>query len=116
MNALAFLREVLFKPKFSNLKNLSLIGIQEGDNVIQSLLELIKTFNHDRANNFLNTIEMLEINGSSIRNDATYPILSELILEIKKLKHIKLIGTGIGENIDVFVQSLKMPGIESLDL
>lgn len=43
-------------------------------------------------------------------------MLSELILLLPNLKQIHLLGTGIGENLDLFVQCLKKPNIESLDL
>ena len=65
---------------------------------------------------FLQGIETFEINGTRVKHDDTYPMISQIITEMPTLKYVKLIGTSLGENLDVFSQSLRHPSIVGLDL
>lgn len=111
----SFLQEIVFNSNFSRLKSIGIIGIISGDEFLSQFLQLTK-LKLQETPDFFHTLERLEINGTVIQNEETHSILSELILLLPNLKMIHLLGTSIGENLDLYVQCLKKPNIQSLDL
>ena len=91
------MHEILLKPKYTNLKQLSLIGFTNGNITIQALYSLLVLQNI--CPSFIQNLEFLEINAVNLEGEQVFDKLNAILLKMTNLKNIKLVGTGIGENL-----------------
>ena len=111
-SALAFLREVLLKPKFENLKQLSLISFTNGNATIEALCTLLE----EDCPEFIQNLETFEINGINLEGDQIFDRLNTVLLKMTKLEHIKLVGTAIAENLGELSAAFRRPQLKSINL
>lgn len=76
--------------------------------------QLIGNFSADKT--FVGSLESIELRACNLRDDSSYPLLNETLKQFPRLKHISLIGAGIGENLDMLYETLRGPQIKSIDL
>lgn len=105
---------MLFKPELFNLKTLSFISIAEGGALIESLHVLLDEFKE--VKNFTNSLESLELNGTALEKEGVHQTLNSVLMKLPNLKDIKLIGAGLGESLDLVLESLRQPKLCSIDL
>ena len=105
---------MLFKPELHNLKTLSFTSIAEGGALIENLHVLLDEFKEIR--NFTNSLENLELNGSTLDTDGVHQTLNSVLMKLPNLKSVTLIGAGLGESLDLVLESLRQPKLRSIDL
>lgn len=82
-NVYLFLKEMLFKPELHNLKTLSFTSIAEGGALIENLHVLLDEFKQVR--NFTNSLENLELNGTTLDTDGVHQILNSVLMKLPNL-------------------------------
>ena len=104
---------MLLKPKFENLKQLSLIGFDNGNATINALHTLLE----EDCPEFIQNLEIFEINGIHyLEGDQIFDRLNTVLLKMTKLEHIKLVGTSIAENLGDLSAAFKRPQLKSINL
>jgi len=66
ISSMIFLKELLFKTGMTMLKSLSITGVISGDFVLEAFLALLKEFEVEKHMTFINSLEKIEINGTTI--------------------------------------------------
>ena len=89
--------------------------------IISAMCKLINFYEKNDPSKLenLKNISHFELDGTDLSNDQNDTVFSELnfvMMQMPKLENIKLIGTGIGENLSEITETLRQPGLKNINL
>ena len=58
---------------------------------------------------FIQNLQTFELNALNLQGDDIFDLLNKILMKMTNLKHIKLIGTSISENLGELAEAFRRP-------